>query len=73
MVLADLGADVIKVKRLHSGKDGGDMEPHRGSFAEPEALEKRDSASKRDRVFNQNRERIVVLRRRYLVPKQGGS
>jgi hypothetical protein len=25
------------------------------------------------RAFNQNRERIVVLRRRYMFPKRGGS
>ena len=48
-------------------------------YAESEVLEKRESASKPDRGivaietrgFNQNRERIVVLRRRFLAPKRG--
>jgi len=48
-------------------------------YAESEVLEKRESASKPDRGiiaietrgYNQNRERIVVLRRRFLAPKQG--
>ncbi len=48
-------------------------------YAESEVLEKRESASKPDRGivaietrgFNQNRERIIVLRRRFLAPKRG--
>ncbi|HYL78327.1 MAG TPA: MaoC family dehydratase [Bryobacteraceae bacterium] len=47
-------------------------------YAESEVLEKRESASKPDRGivaietrgFNQDRERIVVLRRRFLAPKR---
>lgn len=47
-------------------------------YAESEVLEMRDSASKPDRGivaietrgFNQNRERIIVLRRRFLAPKR---
>jgi acyl dehydratase len=50
-------------------------------YAESEVLEKRESASKPDRgivtietrAYNQNRERILVLRRKYLAPKRGGS
>jgi crotonobetainyl-CoA:carnitine CoA-transferase CaiB-like acyl-CoA transferase len=32
MVLADLGADIIKVERPRTGEDGRAMGPHRGSF-----------------------------------------
>ena len=32
MILADLGADVIKVERMGSGEDGRAMGPHRGSW-----------------------------------------
>ena len=47
-------------------------------YAESEVLEKRESASKPDRGviaietrgFNQNKERIVVLRRRFLAPRR---
>jgi len=50
-------------------------------YAESEVLEKRESASKPDRgivtietrAYNQNRERILVLRRKYLAPKRGAS
>ncbi|HTA44498.1 MAG TPA: MaoC family dehydratase [Bryobacteraceae bacterium] len=50
-------------------------------YAESEVLGKRDSASKPDRgvvhietrAFNQNGERILVLRRHYLTPKRGQS
>lgn len=48
-------------------------------YAESEVLEKRESGSKRDRGivaietrgYNQNRERIIVLRRSFLAPKRG--
>ena len=48
-------------------------------YAESEVLEKRESDSKPDRGIvsletrghNQNKERVIVLRRRYLVPKRG--
>ena len=48
-------------------------------YAESEVIEKRESASKPDRGivaietrgFNQDRERIIVLRRRFLAPKRG--
>jgi acyl dehydratase len=47
-------------------------------YAESEVLEKRGSASKPDRGivaietrgYNQNKERVIVLRRRYLTPKK---
>lgn len=47
-------------------------------YAESEVLERRESASKPDRgivsietrAFNQNRERVLVLRRRFLAPKR---
>src|SRR5579862_6536686 len=47
-------------------------------YAESEVLEKRESASKPDRGmvaietrgYNQNKQRIIVLRRRYLVSKR---
>ena len=50
-------------------------------YAESEILEKRESSSKPDRGivaietrgFNQNRERIIVLRRRFLAPKRGAE
>jgi len=50
-------------------------------YAESEVLEKRESQSKPDRGiiavetrgFNQNAERVIVLRRRFLVPKRGAA
>jgi acyl dehydratase len=50
-------------------------------YAESEVLEKRESQSKPDRGivaietrgYNQNQERVIVLRRRYLTPKKGTS
>ena len=50
-------------------------------YAESEVIEKRESASKPDRgvigietrAYNQNRERILVLRRHFLVPKGAHS
>ena len=50
-------------------------------YAESEVLEKRESASKPDRGivaietrgYNQNRERVIVLRRRFLAPKRGAE
>ena len=46
-----------------------------------QVLEKRESASKPDRGivavetrgFNQNQERVIVLRRRFLAPKRGAA
>lgn len=71
--IANLGYDsVIFEKPLFPGDS---------LYAESEVLEKRESASKPDRgivaietrAFNQNKERILVLRRQYLVPKRGNS
>lgn len=50
-------------------------------YAESQVLEKRESESKPDRGivaietrgYNQNHERIVVLRRRFLAPKRGAA
>jgi acyl dehydratase len=50
-------------------------------YAESEVLDKRESGSKPDRGivsietrgFNQDRERIVVLRRSFLAPKRGAE
>jgi len=50
-------------------------------YAESEVLEKRESASKPDRgvvtietrAYNQNRERVLVLRRSFLAPKSGSE
>jgi acyl dehydratase len=50
-------------------------------YAESEVLEKRPSESKPDRGvvaietrgYNQNRERIIVLRRRFLAPARGSN
>ena len=71
--IANLGYDsVIFEKPLFPGDS---------LYAESEVLEKRESARKPDRgivaietrAFNQNKERILVLRRQYLVPKRGNS
>jgi acyl dehydratase len=68
--IANLGYDsVVFEKPLFPGDS---------LYAESEVLEKRESASKPDRgivgietrAYNQNRERILVLRRRFLVPKR---
>jgi acyl dehydratase len=50
-------------------------------YAESEVLEKRESATKPDRGivsietrgYNQSKDRVIVLRRQYLVPKRGAS
>ena len=49
------------------------------AFGGPEVLEVRESQSKPDRGvvaietrgFNQDRERVIILRRRFLAPKRG--
>jgi acyl dehydratase len=71
--IANLGYESVIFERL--------LFPGDSLYAESEVLEKRESASKPDRGivaietrgFNQNRERVVVLRRRFLAPKRGAS
>ena len=71
--IANLGYDTVIFERP--------LFPGDSLYAESEVLEKRESASKPDRgivtietrAYNQNRERILVLRRKYLAPKRGAS
>jgi acyl dehydratase len=71
--LANLGHDSVIFERP--------LFPGDSLYAESEVLEKRESASKPDRgivrietrAFHQNKERMLVLRRRYLAPKRGSS
>lgn len=71
--IANLGYESVVFERpLYAGDS---------LYAESEVLEMRESESKPDRGvvaietrgYNQNRERIVVLRRRFLAPKRGSS
>jgi acyl dehydratase len=69
--IANLGYDSVAFERP--------LFPGDSLYAESEVLEKRESAGKPDRgivaietrAYNQNKDRIVVLRRRFLVPKRG--
>ena len=71
--IANLGYETVVFERP--------LFPGDSLYAESEVLELRESASKPDRGivaietrgFNQNRERIIVLRRRFLAPKRGAS
>lgn len=71
--IANLGYDTVIFERPRFPGDS--------LYAESEVLEKRESASKPDRAIvtmetcahNQNRQRILVLRRMYLAPKRGAS
>ena len=68
--IANLGFDVV---RFEAPLFAGDS-----LYAESEVLEKRESASKPDRgivhvetrAFNQNGERVLVLRRKFLAPRR---
>ena len=68
--IANLGYESVVFERP--------MFPGDSLYAESEVLEKRESASKPDRGivaietrgFNQNQERVIVLRRRFLTPKK---
>jgi acyl dehydratase len=71
--IANLGYESVEFERpLYSGDS---------LYAESEVLEKRESASKPDRGivaietrgFNQARQRVIVLRRRFLAPKRGAE
>lgn len=69
--IANLGYDSVAFERP--------LFPGDSLYAESEILEKRESASKPDRGivaietrgFNQNKDRVIVLRRSYLVSKRG--
>lgn len=71
--IANLGYDSVVFERQ--------LFPGDSLYAESEVLDKRESASKPDRgvvcietrSFNQNHERILVLRRQFLAPKRGRS
>jgi acyl dehydratase len=68
--IANLGFDFVRFERPMFAGDS--------LYGESEVLEARLSASKPDRGvvhvetrgFNQNRERVIVLRRKFLVPKK---
>ena len=71
--IANLGYESVVFERP--------MFPGDSLYAESEVLEMRESASKPDRGivavetrgFNQNKERVIVLRRRFLAPKKVAS
>jgi acyl dehydratase len=71
--IANLGYESIVFERP--------LFPGDSLYAESEVLEKRESASKPDRgvvtietrAYNQNRERVLVLRRSFLTPKRGSE
>ncbi len=71
--IANLGYESVDFERALFAGDS--------LYAESEVVEMRESASKPDRGivgietrgFNQNRERIIVLRRAFLAPKRGTS
>ena len=71
--IANLGYESVDFERP--------LFPGDSLYAESEVLEKRESASKPDRgvvaietrAYNQNRERVLVLRRSFLAPKLGSE
>ena len=81
MSVADMTGKAIANLGYDSVIFEGPLFPGDSLYAESEVLEKRESASKPDRGiveietrgYNQNRERVIVLRRKYLVPKKGTS
>jgi len=71
--IANLGYESVVFERA--------LFPGDSLYAESEVLEMRESKSKPDRGvvaietrgFNQNRERVIVLRRAFLAPKRGAA
>jgi acyl dehydratase len=71
--IANLGYESVVFERA--------LFPGDSLYAESEVLEMRESKSKTDRGivaietrgFNQNRERVIVLRRAFLAPKRGAA
>jgi acyl dehydratase len=71
--IANLGYDSVAFERA--------LFPGDSLYAESEVLEMRESKSKPDRGivaietrgFNQERERVIVLRRAFLAPKRGAA
>ena len=71
--IANLGYESVDFERP--------LFPGDSLYAESEVVEKRESASKPDRgvvaietrAYNQNRERVLVLRRSFLAPKMGSE
>ena len=71
--IANLGYESVVFERA--------LFPGDSLYAESEVLEMRESKSKTDRGivaietrgFNQNRERVIVLRRTFLAPKRGAA
>jgi acyl dehydratase len=71
--IANLGYESVVFERA--------LFPGDSLYAESEVIEMRESSSKPDRGivgietrgFNQNRERIIVLRRAFLAPKRGAA
>jgi len=81
MSVADTSGKTIANLGYESVDFEGPLFPGDSLYAESEVLEKRESASKPDRgvvaietrAYNQNRERVLVLRRSFLAPKMGSE
>ena len=81
MSVADTSGKTIANLGYESAVFERPLFPGDSLYAESEVLEKRESASKPDRgvvaietrAYNQNRERVLVLRRSFLAPKLGSE
>ena len=81
MSVADTSGKTIANLGYESVVFEGPLFPGDSLYAESEVLELRESASKPDRGivaietrgFNQDRQRVIVLRRRFLAPKRGAA